>query len=142
MDDIKKIYDSWLYRHLTPFGRICVIKSLALSKLSHVVLVCPHVTTDMLKELTVMSFKFLWKNKPDRMKRVDTMLPLNKGGLNMPDIETFWDSLKISWARRFLAEDCLWQKLLQLNLLHENYDMKDLIFGGPILVKQVGMSLS
>ena len=60
----------------------------------------------------------------------------------MPDIGTFWDSLKISWARRFLAEDCLWQKLLQLNLLHENYDMKDLIFGGPILVKQVGMSLS
>jgi hypothetical protein len=35
------------------------------------------------------SFKFLWKNKPDRMKRVDTMLPLNKGGLNMPDIGTF-----------------------------------------------------
>ena len=26
--------------------------------------------------------------------------------------------------------------------LKENYDLKDLIFGGPILVKQVGMSLS
>ena len=88
MDQIKKLYDSWLYRQLTPNGRSSVIKSLALSKLSHVVLVCPHVTTDMLNELTVMSFKFLWKNKPDRMKRVDTMLPLNKGSLIMPDIGT------------------------------------------------------
>ena len=43
MDDIKKLYNSWLYRHLSPFGQISVIKSLALSKLSHVVLVCPHI---------------------------------------------------------------------------------------------------
>ena len=60
----------------------------------------------------------------------------------MSDIGTFWDSLKYLGLGDFLAEECLWQKLLELNLLHENYDMKDLIFGGPILVKQVGMSLS
>ena len=142
MDDIQKLYNSWLYRHLSPFGRISVIKSLALSKLSHVVLVCPHIEPEVLGELTTMSFKFLWKNKPDRIKRVDAMLPLNLGGLNMPDIGTFWDSLKISWARRLLATDCVWQKILQLNLLYEGYDMKDILFGGPKFMKIAGESLS
>ena len=70
------------------------------------------------------------------------MLPLNLGGLNMPDIGTFWDSLKISWARRLLATDCVWQKILQLNLLYEGYDMKDILFGGPKLMKIAGESLS
>ena len=42
MDEIEGLYKSWLYRNLTPMGKITVIKSLALSKLSHVVLVCPH----------------------------------------------------------------------------------------------------
>ena len=70
------------------------------------------------------------------------MLPLNLGGLNMPDIGTFWDSLKMSWARRLLATDCVWQKILQLNLLYEGYDMKDILFGGPKLMKIAGESLS
>ena len=117
LQDIGKLYNCWLYRHLTPIGRITVIKSMALSKLSHVVLVCPHISPNVLKELTLMSFKFLWRNKPDRMKRIDVVLPYEKGGLNMPDIETFWSSLKLSWTRRLMARDCLWQKILQLNLI-------------------------
>ena len=60
----------------------------------------------------------------------------------MPDIGTFWDSLKISWARRFLSADCVWQKILQLNLLYEGYELKDIICGGPILMKKVASSLS
>ena len=75
MDDIKKLYNSWLYRYLKHFGRISVMKSLALLTLSHVVLVCPHIDPEVL------------------------------GGLTKPDIGTFWDSLKMSWAGRLLAND-------------------------------------
>ena len=32
---IKKLLSHWSYRHLTPFGKLTVIKTLALSKLSH-----------------------------------------------------------------------------------------------------------
>ena len=31
MTAIEKLLHQWLYRHLTPFGRICIIKSLALN---------------------------------------------------------------------------------------------------------------
>ena len=48
----------------------------------------------------------------------------------MPDIKTFWDSLKYSWARR-LTSNTAWNKILQANLLKSGYDTKDLLYGGP-----------
>ena len=140
-EDIKSIYNSWLYRHLSPLGRVTVIKALALSKLSSVVMVCPHISPNLLKELTSISFKFLWKNKPDRMKRIEAKLPLDKGGLNMPDISNFWKSLKISWTRRLMNSDCVWQKVLQLNILCAGFEMKDILYGGPELLRSAGRSL-
>lgn len=41
LNDIKKLLGAWFHRHLTPYGKITVIKSLGLSKLSHVALVVP-----------------------------------------------------------------------------------------------------
>ena len=142
MDEVKKLYNNWLYRHLSPIGRITVIKSLALSKLSHVVLVCPHISPNVLEELISLSFNFLWRNKPDRIKRCDVTLPYEKGGLNMPDIKNFWDSLKMSWSRRFMDEDCAWQKVLKLNLIYENYEMSDILYGGPTLLMSISAKLT
>ena len=78
-------------------------------------MVCPLTDLNNLNELKNMTFRFLWKGKPDRIKREDSYLPVSMGGLNMPDIECFWSSLKMSWARRLMSPSCLWQKILQLN---------------------------
>ena len=43
IDDIKKLFKNWQYRYLTPYGKITVIKSLALSKLIHLVCVLPSL---------------------------------------------------------------------------------------------------
>ena len=51
METIKKLLNSWMYRHLTPYGKIVVIKSLALSKLSHIALVVPSLAKKELKSL-------------------------------------------------------------------------------------------
>ena len=131
MEEIKKLYKSWLYRSLTPIGRITIIKTMALPKLSHVVLVCPHMTDPFLKELESVSYKFLWKNKPDRMKRLHATLPYGKGGLNMPDIGKFWDCLKVAWVRKMQVSTDVWWKILQLNLLQINHDVSDIWYAGP-----------
>ena len=60
LDDIRKLYKCWLYRDLSPMGKVTIIKSLALSKLSHVVLVTPHLEDGSIKVLIDESFKFLW----------------------------------------------------------------------------------
>ena len=137
VDEIKKVYDCWYYRHLSPIGRIAVIKSLALSKLTHVALVCPYVEKHILKELESMSYKFLWKNKPDRIKRDIATLPMNYGGLNMVQVDHFWDSLKLSWCRRLMTSNDVWTKILQLNLIYHNFELKDVWFGGPSLLARI-----
>ena len=141
LEEIKNLYKNWLYRHLTPFGRVTVIKSLAMSKLTHVVLVCPHISSGSMHELVTCSFNFLWKGKPDRLKRNEVMQPYEKGGLNMPEIQCFWDSLKLSWSRRLMSSSGVWQKILQLNLFGANYSMKDLWYGGPLLLEKMSKDI-
>ena len=80
LTEIEKTLNSWLYRHLTPFGKICIIKSLALSKLSHLALVIPSLSGQRLKVLNTMFFKFLWDNKPDKICRKDVIKPVKNGG--------------------------------------------------------------
>ena len=55
----------------------------------------------------------------------------------MPDIEIFWSSLKMAWSRRLMSSSCLWQQILELNLLYINHDMSDIQYGGPTLLKQI-----
>ena len=140
--EIGKLFKCWTFRQLSPLGRITIIKSMALSKLSHVAMVCPLLDHNILKDLKKMAYNFLWNNKPDRMKRCETELPLDKGGLSMPDIESFWLSLKLTWSRRLMSPSCLWQKILQANLLYCNHDMKDVWFGGPTLLRKVAGKMS
>jgi hypothetical protein len=51
MNDIEKLLYRWLYRHMSPYGKIVVIKSLALSKLSHIALVVPNLAKNHLQKL-------------------------------------------------------------------------------------------
>ena len=60
--------DLWRARDLTLFGRVLIIKSLALSQLIYSAsnLNVPHEITSIIKSKL---FKFLWKNKKDKIKR-------------------------------------------------------------------------
>ena len=142
LQEIDKLFKSWLFRHLTPYGKVTIIKSMALSKLSHIVLVCPHLGDEIVQKLKNMIYKFLWNNKPDRIKRSYAMLPCQKGGLNLPDVTTFWQSLKMSWSRKLMKPNSLWQKILTLNLLYQNLEMKDVWYGGPNLLKNIAANIS
>ena len=101
-----------MYRDLSPMGKVTIIKSLALSKLSYVVQVTPHLEDGTLKALIDTSFKFLWSGKPDRIKRKIAQLPVSEGGLNVPDIPAFWNSLKCSWIRQLANSQAGWLPIL------------------------------
>ena len=66
---IKKIIYTWSQRHLTPIGKITIIKTLALSKLSHLFLCLPSPEVDVVKALENAFFTCIWDNKPDKIKR-------------------------------------------------------------------------
>ena len=41
LQEVKKLLNCWIYRSITPYGKIVIIKSLALSKLSHTAMLIP-----------------------------------------------------------------------------------------------------
>ena len=97
VEDIEKLLNCWINRTLTVYGKLTVIKTLALSKLSHLALVLPNLDKNKLKILETLFFKFLWSNKPDKVSRDHVKLPEKAGGLGLVDIKQFWSSLKFSW---------------------------------------------
>ena len=97
---IDKLLNCWIYRTLTVYGKITIIKTLALPKLSHLALVLPNLNKTQIKIIESMFFKFLWGNKPDKVSREHCKIPEKAGGLGFTDIFQFWQSLKFSWLRR------------------------------------------
>ena len=99
---INESIKSWNKRYLTPLGKITVIKTFFLSKLNHIFLALPNPDPETIKEINTSLFRFLWDNKPDKIKREQSFLPSFSGGLNMINIEHFIKALKITWIRRLV----------------------------------------
>jgi len=76
--------DMWSSRDLTLFGRTMILKSLGLSQLvySASILVDPLGTVDLVK---TKAFKFLWRNKKDKIKTSGLYQDPDTGGIRMPD---------------------------------------------------------
>ena len=75
LEEIDKLLACWIYRYITPYGKISIIKSLALSKLSLVALVIPNPSKQMFKQIESVFFKFLWHNKSEKVSREHAKLP-------------------------------------------------------------------
>ena len=111
---IKDLLLQWSKRNLTPFGKITVIKTLAMTKINHLLIALPSPPLNMLKDLQSMFFKFIWGGPRDRIKRKVCTKDYGDGGLRMFDIFAFNDSLKVTWIRRILnADDKKWVNLLE-----------------------------
>ena len=80
-----------------------VIKSLAASPIIH--LLSPLQTNpQIIKQINVLFFVFLWNNKGDKIKRNVIIQIYGNGGLRMLDITSFNKALKSVWIRKYLDE--------------------------------------
>jgi hypothetical protein len=97
-----KLLDVWRLRHLTLFGKIAIIKSLAIPSLifSATMLTTP---TDVVKQINKLLYGFIGK-KHDRISRKTLIAPLEEGGLGMIDIQSQFDALKAAWVPHFLKD--------------------------------------
>ena len=88
--------DLWSARDHTLFGRVLIIKSLALS---HLVYSASNlnVPQEIMPMIKTKLFKFLWKNKKDKIKREGLYQDRDKGGIRMIDMETMIKALRLAW---------------------------------------------
>ena len=118
IDKLKKRLNPWLSYGLTPFGKVHVLKSEALSQLVYLMSILPKPSVHQTKQLETIMFNFIW-GKTEKIRR-STMKNLKKdGGLQVPDVSSQADSLKISWVKKFLDPRCTspWKDLVSAKLV-------------------------
>ena len=120
LDEIRAVIKTWQRRHLTFYGKICVIKSLLLSKLTHLFSALPNPPPEFMQALNNILFKFVWNGKRDKISRRSLVQPVTLGGAGMVDIHLYLKSLKISWVRRQLQSDNPWAKLFEKKIARGN----------------------
>jgi len=112
----KKLLNIWSSRDMSIYGRINIVKTLAISKLTFVcsVLDTPNGFSAKVNDLI---FKYIWKYKNPKLKKTTIMKSKNEGGLNMIDFILFDKALKITWVRCLCFDDNRPWKLIPLSLL-------------------------
>merc|ERR1712001_663771 len=108
---------------ITVFGRVKVVKALALSKVTHLVQIIPSPPPDQIKKLQRILNNFIWNGSGQKkvvLREGLAQQPPHRGGLGSTHLENFWDSLKMSWLSRLFHanENCTWKKLAMSRLSH------------------------
>ena len=117
IDSLSRKLSPWLRRSLTPYGRIHLVKSEALSQLTYLMTVLPKPNAAQIKEIESIIFRFVWRGKPDRIKRSTLKNTFSKGGMKMPDIVTQAKSLKIKWVKQYISGALIpWKSVMHKKL--------------------------
>ena len=120
LNKIKEFYtclNNWKKRKLSIMGKITVIKTFALPKLVYPFTVLPNPSNEILKEIESEMYKFIWNNKPDKIKRNKLKQSYINGGLKMVDLTSFLRSIKASWVKRLLLNNNIsWKSFIGMQL--------------------------
>ena len=108
LGEVKKLIRIWHSRNLTPYGKVTIIKSLLLSKFTHILLSLPSPNTDLFKELDKLFSDFLWSNKHPKFRKEIVEAEIIDGGLKLHNIATFDSALKLGWLKRFNKSNSKW----------------------------------
>ena len=101
--NLERLLNSWKQRNLSLFGKITIIKTLALPNIIYCASMA-IVPPEVYKKIEKLVYGFIWNSK-DRIKRNQLINKIEEGGLNMVDIKSRLDSLKAIWVKRILTEN-------------------------------------
>ncbi|MCP3901869.1 MAG: reverse transcriptase family protein, partial [Desulfobacteraceae bacterium] len=108
VNEIRTLLETWKHRNLTLFGKITVLKQLALPKIIFSATML-HTPDEVIKEVNTLFYGFVW-GKKDLIKRNVLINDVENGGLKMVDLESSLASIKAAWAVRLMnaKADELW----------------------------------
>ena len=110
IDEVKRDIAKWSKRNITPLGKITVIKTLIVSKLTYLLINLPDPPDTFLQEIDSILTKFLWGGKICKIKKSTTYKNYEEGGLKMYNIYSSLSAFKLSWVKRiesYSEEECL-----------------------------------
>jgi hypothetical protein len=96
---IEDILSLWTLRKMTLLGKVRIINTLIVPQLLYIcsVLHMPKYYTEQYQKIIS---KFIWDNKPPKVKYKAMINSIENGGLNLQDISCKNKSLKINWIKK------------------------------------------
>ena len=115
-----KLLERWKERKLTIFGKVIILKALAVSQLVFNFNLLP-VPTNIINRINRSMYNFLW-NANDRIRRNVLISNRQNGGIAMVDLECKVKALKAAWVSRiFLNINAKWTSFLKEYLNKINF---------------------
>ena len=90
------VLSMWKMRNLTLYGKVQVVRSLAMSQLLYVCSKLPvpkTFTTKVEKEIV----RFVWNGRKPKIKYKTLIGDINEGGIGLPDLETIIQTNRVGW---------------------------------------------
>ena len=111
LSKLQKILDNWKRRNLTIFGKVTVLKSLALSQIIHLIIV-DSIPNIFLNKLNRLIYQFIWGSKIEKVKRCTLTKDYVDGGIKMIDIKKQMFSFRLKWLGQLLNENKgMWKEM-------------------------------
>ena len=110
--EIRYLFKIWSNRICTPLGRIAILKSMILSKLIYLWILLPNPPDKEINQLQKECFRFVWDKKTDKIKRKYAIQNVCNGGIDIPDIKTQIESLKMTWVKKIYIGTQKWKNIL------------------------------
>ncbi len=102
IDKLNNLLETWKSRrNLTLFGKVQVIRCLAMSGLIFTVTNCEIPSEDIISKINKILYSFLW-GKSEKIKRNVLMNKKVSGGINMIDVKSQFEALKATWVPRIV----------------------------------------
>ena len=111
--NIEKVLNMYAKRKISLFGKITVIKSLAIPILVYPMSVLPRPSKDLLILLQNIFRKFLWGTCNPRIALSQLEQDYPDGGLKLTNVSCLNDGLKLAWIKRTCQKSGDWQKVLE-----------------------------
>ena len=100
-----------LMRHITPLGRVAILRSLVLSKLIHLWILLPNPSDACINCLQTFRNEFIWSKKQDKISRQTAHKSMQKEGLGLPHLTMFISALKLTY-RKFMNANYKWENIV------------------------------
>jgi hypothetical protein len=124
----KRLINLWSCRNLTLYGRCQIIKTYIVSQFLFVSSII-QTPPEIIKAVNNVIFKFIWKNKRDRLKRSVLQHSIENGGLRVPDFGTMINAAMFKWIKKLISgAEPPWKLILRKYFEHRNIHMDVLLY--------------
>ena len=101
---IKNVINMWKGRNLTIKGKITLLRNKVMPLILYAssMLYTPPETIQQIERLM---YDFIWTNGKHHVPKNVIVQSISNGGLNMPDLQSMINAIKLTWVKRILNKD-------------------------------------